>query len=223
MKKVKKIELERMISGKLYNPENKDIIKIHNQGRSNCENFNKISLKKKSKQKALEKLIPSSKEKNFVVFSPFYCEYGINIKVGKDCFINYNCTFLDVAPIILGDGVWIGANVTLATPNHPFLKKERLSTSYPDGIHNLEYANQITIEEGCWICSSVTICGGVTIGKNSIIAAGAVVTKDIPANCIAGGVPAKIIRNIDENDQIDVWNKYINDELPLSIRKANIK
>lgn len=224
MKKTKKIELERMISAKLYNPENKDIIKIHNQGRTNCEKFNKISLKrKKSKQKALEKLIPSSKEKKFVVFSPFYCEYGINIKVGKDCFINYNCTFLDVAPIILGDSVWIGANVTLATPNHPFLKEERLCASYPDGIHNLEFANQITIEDGCWICSSVTICGGVTIGKNSIIAAGAVVTKDIPANCIAGGVPAKVIRNIDENDQIDVWNKYINNELPLSIRKANNK
>lgn len=213
-------EWQRMVTGKLYNPDNDLIKKRHNRGLTNCDKFNRVPLyRKKTKAKALERLIPSSKGNNLTIFSPFYCEYGININIGKDCFINYNCTFLDVAPITIGNGVFIGASATLATPNHPFLKNERLYNSYPDGFYNLEYAKPIIIKDGCWICSSVTICGGVTIGENSIIASGAVVTKDIPANCIASGVPAKIVRMIDEDDKINVWETYIRNETPTSIRK----
>ncbi|MBR4241183.1 MAG: sugar O-acetyltransferase, partial [Eubacterium sp.] len=135
-----------------------------------------------------------------------------NIYVGRECFVNYNCTFLDVSPITLEDSVWIGASVTLATPMHPFLAEERIFQKYPDGVHDLEYSKPITLKKNVWVCSGATICGGVTVGENSIIAAGAVVTKDIPANCIAGGVPAKVIRYLDESDRLDVWNKYINNE-----------
>ncbi len=113
----------------------------------------------------------------------------------------------------------MGANVTMATPNHPFIAEERLPANYPDGLHNLEYSEPITIKDGCWICSGVTICGGVTIGKNSIVAAGAVVTKDVPENCIVAGIPTKVIRKIDEDDKIDVWNTYVKNEIPLSVRK----
>jgi len=172
-----------------------------------------------TKQRALRKLIPSSKGKNLAVFAPLYCEYGVNIHVGNGCFVNYNCTLLDVAPITLGDGVWLGANVTLATPNHPFIAEERLPADYPDGFHDLEYASPITIKDGCWICSSATICGGVTIGENSIVAAGAVVTKDVPPNSIAAGVPATVIRQIDEGDRMHVWETYVKNEFPLSDRK----
>lgn len=209
-----------MVTGKLYNPSNKNIAKQHKTGMCRCDHFNKISLRRpKAKQRAMERLIPSAKGKSLGIFSPFYCEYGVNIHVGKDCFVNYHCTFLDVAPITLGDGVLIGANVTLATPNHPFLAEERLPAEYPDGHHNLEFASPITIKDGCWICSSVTICGGVTIGENSIIAAGAVVNRDIPPNSIAAGIPAKVIRKIDEHDRINVWKTYLNNELPVSARK----
>ena len=141
----------------------------------------------------------------------------MNIHVGTECFINYNCTFLDVCPITLGNGVWIGANVILAAPNHPFLAEERLNADYPDGRHDLEYAAPITLKDGCWSCSGVTICGGVTIGENSIIAAGAVVTRDIPANCIAGGVPTKVIRQIGEADRMNVWQTYSRNALPGSL------
>ena len=169
----------------------------------------------------MEKLIPSAKEKGLSVFAPFYCEYGVNIYVGNGCFVNYGCTLLDVAPITLGNGVWLGANVTLATPNHPFIAEERLPADYPDGNHDLEYASPITINDGCWICSGVTVCGGVTIGKNSIVAAGAVVTRDVPPNSIAAGVPAKVIRGIDECDRMDVWNTYLKNEIPVSERNKN--
>lgn len=211
---------ERMISGKLYNPASKDIEKQHTHGLVWCDKFNRIPVSKaKAKQRALEELIPSAKGNDFAVFSPFYCEYGVNIHVGKECFVNYNCTFLDVSPITLGDSVWIGANVTLATPNHPFLAEERLNADYPDGRHDLEYSQPITIEDGCWICSSATICGGVTIGKNSIVAAGAVVTRDVPPNSIVSGIPAKVMRQIDEGDRMNVWETYLKNETPVSARK----
>lgn len=212
-------EWERMVSGKLYNSASADIEKQHMRGLVLCDKFNRTSVKRmKAKQRVLEKLIPSAKENGLAVFSPFYCEYGVNIHVGKGCFINYNCTFLDVSPIKFGDGVWVGANVTIATPNHPFIAEERLVADYPDGRHDLEYSASVMVGDGCWICSGVTICGGVTIGKGSIIAAGAVVTRDIPENCIAAGVPAKVIRQIDDGDRMNVWETYMKNEIPISAR-----
>ena len=213
-------EFEKMRNGLLYNAGHEDIDKIHINGLMNSFNFNRIPYNKpKKREKYLNKMIPSSTNKSFYVFSPFYCEYGINIEVGKNCFCNFNCVFLDVAKIKLGDNVWLGANVTLATPSHPLIAEERIHNNYPDGYHDLEYAKPITINDNSWIASGVTILGGVTIGRNSVIGAGSVVTKDIPDNSIAIGVPAKVLREITEDDRIDVWNTYIKEEIPLSTRE----
>ena len=152
------------------------------------------------------------------VFTPFYCEYGVNIHVGNDVFFNYNCTLLDISPITLEDGVWLGANVTIATPCHPLIADERINRDYPDGYHDLEYSKPVRIQKNAWIASNVVICGGVTIGEGAVVGAGSVVTRDIPAGCIAVGNPCRVLRQIDENDRIDVWNTYINDEMPLSVR-----
>lgn len=215
-------EWQKMTTGKLYNPSDKNVQKMHAKGMARCERFNKICIKNKgAKLRALQKLIPSAKGKDIQVFSPMYCEYGVNVIVGEGCFVNYGCTFLDVSPITLGNGVWIGANVTFATPNHPLLVEERLPSNYPIGKCGLEYSSPITVEDGCWICSSATICGGVTIGKNSVIAAGAVVTENVPANCLVGGVPARVIRKLDEEDKIDVWQTYLKEQTPLSQRKKS--
>lgn len=132
--------------------------------------------------------------------------------------MNYNCTLLDISPITLEDGVWLGANVTIATPCHPFLADERINQNYPDGYHDLEYSKPVTIKKNAWIASNVTICGGVTIGENTVIGAGSVVTRDIPANCIAVGTPAKVLRYLDEEDRMDVWKTYIQEKTPLSRR-----
>ena len=215
-------DYERMIAGKLYNSASKDIQKKHTNGMYLCEKYNKTSVKNgKARTRALEKLIPSAKGKNVEIFAPFYCEYGVNITLGEECFVNYNCTFLDVAPIKLGNGVLIGAGVILATPNHPLLAEERLNADYPDGRHGLEFAKPIVIEDGAWICSGATICGGVTIGKNSVVAAGAVVTRDVPPFSLVGGVPAKVIRKIDEDDRLNVWEKYESNSAPVSKREAD--
>lgn len=211
-------EWERMISGRLYSPADPEIAKRHRAGMCRCDRFNRIALwRTKAKQRALERLIPSAKGKNFEAFAPFYCEYGVNIHVGQNCFVNYKSVFLDVALITLGDNVLVGPNVTLATPNHPFVAEERAYTDYPNGCHELEYAQPITIGDNCWLCAGVTVCGGVTIGAGSIIAAGAVVTRDIPPNSIAAGVPAKVLRQIGEGDRLHVWETYVKNGLPTPV------
>ena len=208
-----------MIEGKLYNSASKDIFWQHAKGMYLTQKLNKCPIWNTPRQKRiLNRLIPSSKGKSMWVFTPFYCEYGVNIHVGNDVFFNYNCTLLDISPITLEDGVWLGANVTIATPCHPLIADERINQNYPDGYHDLEYSKPVRIQKNAWIASNVVICGGVTIGEGAIVGAGSVVTRDIPAGCIAVGNPCRVLRQIDENDRIDVWNTYINNEMPLSVR-----
>lgn len=214
-----KTDWKRMIEGKLYNSASKDIFWQHAKGMYLTQKLNKCPIWNTPRQKRiLNRLIPSSKGKSMWVFTPFYCEYGVNIHVGNDVFFNYNCTLLDISPITLEDGVWLGANVTIATPCHPLIADERINQNYPDGYHDLEYSKPVRIQKNAWIASNVVICGGVTIGEGAIVGAGSVVTRDIPAGCIAVGNPCRVLRQIDENDRIDVWNTYINDEMPLSVR-----
>lgn len=219
--KVKKTDNDwkRMTEGKLYNSTSKDIFFKHTKGMILCQRYNKCSLwNVVYKNHLLHRLIPSSKGKNVWIFSPFYCEYGVNITLGNDVFFNYGCTLLDISPINLEDGVWLGANVTIATPCHPLIAEERMIREYPDGNHDLEYSKPVTIKKNAWIASNVTILGGVSIGENSVIAAGSVVTKDIPANSLAMGIPCKVVREIDEEDRINVWQTYCDNGFPLSAR-----
>ncbi len=122
----------------------------------------------------------------FRVFPPFYTDFGKNIEVGKGVFVNACCHFQDHGGVTLGDGCQIGHNVVFATLNH-FLEPEKRKMTYPAPI---------VLGKNVWVGSNATILQGVTIGDNAVVAAGAVVTKDVPANCVVGGVPAKVIRNI---------------------------
>lgn len=119
------------------------------------------------------------------VFPPFYTDFGKNIHVGKEVFINACCHFQDHGGVYLGDRCQIGHNVVFATLNH-FLDPARRQLTYPAPI---------VLEENVWVGSQATILQGVTIGRNAVVAAGAVVTHDVPANTVVGGVPARIIRS----------------------------
>lgn len=121
----------------------------------------------------------------------FSCDNGLNIHVGDNFLTNYNVTILDIAPVHIGDYVMIGPNTLITTVGHPISPMGRRK--------HLGISKPVTIGNDVWIGGNVTILPGVNIGNNVIIAAGAVVTKDIPDNCIAGGVPAKVIKEI-END-----------------------
>lgn len=122
-----------------------------------------------------------------VVFTPFYINYGQHTKIGKNVFINFNCVFLDLGGITIEDNVLLAPNVSLLSEGHPVSPAERQSL-IPGHIH---------IKENAWIGAGATILQGVSIGRNSIVVAGAVVSNDVPDNTIVGGIPAKVIKTID--------------------------
>lgn len=136
------------------------------------------------------KLIGKDVDESFGLFPPFYTDCGKNIHIGKKVFINMGCKFQDQGGIFIGDGVLIGHNVVLATLNHAMSPEDR-GTMIPKPIH---------IGKNVWIGANSTILPGVTIGDGAIVAAGAVVTKDVPSNTVVGGVPAKMIRKINEEE-----------------------
>jgi acetyltransferase-like isoleucine patch superfamily enzyme len=123
----------------------------------------------------------------FRLIPPFYTAYGLEIRVGQRVFINQNCTLYDFTEINIGDDVMIGPNVSIISAGHPVAPSQRR-----DGV----VGKPIVIERNVWIAAGATILGGVTIGENSVVAAGSVVTKDVPANTLVGGNPAKVIRSI---------------------------
>ncbi len=137
------------------------------------------------------KLIGKPVDPSFGLFPPFYTDCGKNITIGKNVFINMGCKFQDQGGIYIGDGVLIGHNVVLATLNHAKSPADR-SSMIPAPIH---------IGDRVWIGSNATILPGVTIGDGAIVAAGAVVSHDVPENTIVAGVPAAIIREISEEER----------------------
>ena len=124
---------------------------------------------------------------------PFYCDYGNHIKVGKNFFANYNCTFLDVAAITFGDNCLLGPNVSIYTAGHPVHPHSRNS--------RYEYGIAVTVGNDVWLGGCTVICPGVTIGDGCVIGAGSVVTKDIPPYSIAVGNPCRVIRTITDEDR----------------------
>ena len=125
--------------------------------------------------------------KSTTIFVPFYTNFGKHIRIGNNVFINHACTFLDMGGITIEDDVQIGPKVNLITENHPVDPSKRKHLDL----------KSILIKKNVWIGAAATILPGVTIGENSIVAAGALVNRDVPPNTIVGGVPAKIIRAID--------------------------
>ncbi|OPB98804.1 acetyltransferase [Elizabethkingia meningoseptica] len=126
-------------------------------------------------------------DESVAVFTPLYLNYGKNIKIGKNVFINFDCVFLDLGGITIEDNVLIAPKVSLLSEGHP-LEPETRHALVPKPIH---------IKKNAWIGAGATILQGVTIGENAVIASGAVVSKDVPDNVIVGGIPAKIIKTIE--------------------------
>lgn len=120
------------------------------------------------------------------IFPPFYVNYGRHTRIGKNVFINFDCVFLDFGGIDIEDGVFIAPKVSLLTEEHPLA---------PENRHSLT-VGRIHIKRNVWLGANVTVTQGVTIGENAVVAAGAVVTKDVPDNAVVGGIPAKIIKTV---------------------------
>lgn len=132
-------------------------------------------------------LIGKRVDDSFLLIPPFYTACGVDITVGRNVFVNQNCTFYDLGGLDIADDVMIGPNVSIITTGHPLDPSERRAAVI---------AKPVVIERNVWIAAGAIIIGGVTVGENSVVAAGAVVTKDVPPNTLVGGNPARIIRLI---------------------------
>ena len=152
--------------------------------------LNRLTFNDADEVRALfSELIGTKVDDSFVLIPPFYATGGADTRIGRNVFVNQDCTFYDLGGLDIGDDVMIGPNVSLITSGHPVEPSRR---------RDFTIAKPIVIERNVWIAAGATIIGGVTVGENSVVAAGAVVTQNVPPNTLVGGNPARVIRSIAE-------------------------
>lgn len=198
-------EQKKMLSGKIYDPSDKELEKKRMKAHRLSKDYNNTYEDEWEKRKEIiEQLIPNMGENTYLL-GPIQFDYGVFTTFGKNCFANFNFTVLDCCPVTIGNDVFFGPNCSIMTPLHPFISDERKMRVKEDGtLYDLEYAAPIIIEDGCWLASNVIVCGGVTIGKGSVIGAGSVVTRNIPSGVFAAGNPCRVIREITSEDSIEL-------------------
>jgi acetyltransferase-like isoleucine patch superfamily enzyme len=150
--------------------------------------LNRLTFNDADEIRALFSELPGRKvDESFLLIPPFYATGGDEIRVGRHVFVNQNCTFYDLGGLDIADDVMIGPNVSIITTGHPLEPSQRRAATI---------GKPIVVEKGVWIAAGAIIIGGVTIGQHSVVAAGSVVTKDVSANSLVGGNPARVIRSI---------------------------
>jgi len=183
-----KTEREKMIAGEVYQPWDEALTAERYLAKNLCHRINQLCpTQREKRQAAINELLGF--ESNANINSPFFCDYGYNIKLGQNFYANHACTILDCAPVIIGDDVLLAPGVVISTATHPI-----------DPFHRAggeESAHAITIGNKVWLGANVTVGPGVTIGDNVVVGAGSVVVKDLPANTVCVGSPATPIRTID--------------------------
>ena len=181
-------EKEKSYAGILYQPGDPELVADRDITVQKLYAYNNLHpLEREARRAAIRDLLGAVGD-NCTVEQPLFCTYGYNVTLGDNCFLNVNCTLVDSGKITIGNNVFIAPNVCLITEEHAMDVEQRLA--------GLEYAHPVTIGDNVWICTGALILPGVTIGANSVIGAGSVVTKDIPANCLAVGNPCCVIRSL---------------------------
>ena len=179
----------KMLSHKVHNPSlDYPLLLERLSCKKLCHRYNNLSPEKiRTRCNIINKILGKT-GKVFIIEQPFMCDYGYNIEIGENFGSNHNLLILDSAKVTFGENVMVGPNCSFITTEHPSSFKRRKK--------GLQWAEPINIQNNAWICANVTVLAGVTVGENSIIAAGSVVTKDIPPNCFAAGVPCKVIKEL---------------------------
>lgn len=182
-------EYEKMISGKLYNARDAELTRMRRKARTCLDQLNRStkSVQGGNGQKLFRKIF-GKVGPGLWLQPPFYCDYGRNIELGEDVGINYNCVFLDVAPVRVGSFVLFGPGVQIYTAGHPLDWKMRRAGQ--------EFGRPVRIGDLVWVGGGAILCPGVSVGDRSVIGAGAVVTRDVPADVVVAGSPARIIRRL---------------------------
>ena len=183
---------ERREKGLLFIADDQDWVEMKN-ARRQLQKLNNMDRSDFSGINMLVRELFGKADESTFLNPPFFCDYGSNIFVGKNCFINYNCTILDNGKVRMGDNCMLAPNVSIYTAGHAL---------YPDSRNlGYEYGIDVTIGNNVWIGGNTVILPGINIGDNVVIGAGSVVTKDIPAWSFAAGNPCKVIRKITEEDK----------------------
>ncbi|MGI6109292.1 MAG: DapH/DapD/GlmU-related protein [Eubacteriaceae bacterium] len=180
---------DRINSGKLFTDNCEGLPEDRRHAKEVLASFNASSLDMEKRLYLLTVLF--GKPTRAWIEPPFYCCYGTNITIGEGSYLNFNCNFVDDGKITIGRKVMFGPAVTIATVGHPVNPEMR----------EYMYTDPVVIEDNCWIGAAAVICPGVTIGRNSVIGAGSVVTRDVPPNSVAAGNPCRVIREIGDRDR----------------------
>ena len=181
-------EKSKMLAGDLYDPSDNELVQMRLDARLMTEKLNQTSVAEPQLRTKLIKSLFGSTGNNIHIESMFNCDYGSNIHVGDNFYVNFSCVILDVAEVRIGNNCLIAPQVGIYTAMHPLDPIERNS--------GLELAKPITIGDNCWIGGQAIINPGVTLGDNVVVASGAVVTKSFGSNIVIGGNPAKVIKQI---------------------------
>jgi maltose O-acetyltransferase len=179
---------ERMLAGELYIADAPQLAADNQRALTLTSQFNASDPADAQKRLALLRELLGSVGEGTEIRPPLYCDYGYQTHIGARCFINFGCVLLDVATITIGDDVQVGPNVQFLTPAHPVEAEPRRA--------KWEAAKPITVADNVWLGGGVIVCPGVSIGENTVVGAGGVVVRDLPANAIAVGNPAKVIRSL---------------------------
>ncbi|WP_303194264.1 sugar O-acetyltransferase [Thomasclavelia spiroformis] len=182
-------EKEKMLLGKWYDATDQELVKQRLNAKDLCFELNQIKPSNLEKRNSIINKLLGYQPDNLELLSPFTCDYGNNIVLGKNVFINSNCYFMDGAKITVGDNVFIGPSCGFYTANHPL--------DYQTRNQGIEQALPILIGNNVWLGGNVIVLPGVEIGDGCVIGAGSVVTKDIEANSVATGIPCNVIKKIE--------------------------
>ena len=187
-------QYERMVKGMLYDPREKEILDEQFPYQDKLWEFNKLKPSDIEKKEQFMKEVFAECGENCYIELPFHANWGgHHVHFGSDVYANSNLTLVDDGHIFIGDKVMIGPNVTIATANHPIDPELR--------DKGLQYNRDVYVGENTWLGSGVVIVPGVRIGKNVVIGAGSIVTKDIPDNVLAVGNPCRVLREVSEHDR----------------------
>ncbi|GAD03017.1 sugar O-acetyltransferase [Agarivorans albus] len=181
-------ELDKMISGEIYDPSDELLSKMRANARKITAEYNRTSREQKSERFKLLNDLFGHISGDIKIEPTFNCDYGKNINIGDNFYVNFGCVILDCAEVKIGDNCFIGPQVGIYTACHPIDPIERNS--------GVEFAKPVTIGNNCWIGGHATINPGVVLGDNVVVASGSVVTKSFPNNVIVGGNPARVIKEI---------------------------
>lgn len=209
-------EEEKIMQGTLFCPADPELKAIKLRTHNLNLDYNKTYEDETEKRQSLLAQIVGELGEGSFLQGPIYFHYGSHTKIGKNFFGNFNLTIQDDTTVVIGDNCNFGPNITIVTPVHPLLPDERRQMCDAAGNRkHLCYAKPVQVGNDCWLGANVVVCPGVTIGNNCVIGAGSVVTRDIPDNSFAAGVPCKVIRAITEADSMVHKPEILADNYPV--------